>query len=159
MFELHDGPEDVRQACVAIEAEQHRERAPDSNFGCKQRIIDVGPGLGQWSCLFEQFLLEGVEGERLPFGRAPRHREELVCRDAVGPGGERALSIESIEPRDELNERFLRGILCMIWAAEETERQTAHHRLHRSHHSLESGPIAAHRGRYIGCELVLRGGA
>jgi hypothetical protein len=121
-IQLQDLTEDVRQPVVAIQTEQHPERAPELDLLEEEAL--VGRGLADDRAVSQALVelpAEPVEGEVLRLDAGSSRRLEVVAGDPVHPRQDRAFASEGAEVGDDADQDLLRCVSRVLGVPEHPE--------------------------------------
>src|SRR5947209_8246405 len=114
MIELENLAEDVRQALLAVEAEQHAERAADPYLLDGHPILGMIANLHIGRCRFVKFGFEALERVGPRLDPAVPRRPKIVRGDGETPRRETPLSAIAREVRDDSDEDLLRRVTRVL---------------------------------------------
>jgi hypothetical protein len=90
-----------------------------------------------------QVVGEGGERPALALETPAPGGQQVVDRDPVHPGAQRAVATEAAKPGDDLYEDLLGGVLGVVWVPQHAHRQAVHVILDGAHHLVEGVGVAA----------------
>src|SRR5438132_2867765 len=114
MIELENLTENVRQALLAVEAEQHAECAADPYLLDGHAIVGMIANVYVGRCRFVKFGFEALECVAHRLDPALPHSPKIVRRDGEAPRREAAIAAIAREVRDDPDEDLLRRVARVL---------------------------------------------
>src|SRR6202022_3404597 len=141
---LKDLAEDIDQALLAIETEEHARRAADSGF--LHQELHIGPHgalIGRIEVRgIRQTVTVAAEAQRRWFQASTLGVQHVTDDDAVEPGPEGAASLEGEEVGESLDQDLLGGILGVLRVVEHSDRDVVDPGLMAPHEVFERVAVA-----------------